>query len=293
MTFAAMMSILRGVYVVRCLLVEVLGIVEFVYAPTNDNKYDEKVVKRRIALAQVYETLPAYSSLAFWQAVETTTIPLEVLVRCLRDAVKHEDISGRNQLVEIIIRRTQTTNEYWANSVLRDIPVQTDERSALMGDLYADLYESMIRALLDPMRLFWQENFLHCLHFERKHVYRAFMRREGCWNDWQVKKSTRVPRMLVASLDQPIPSADGGKFTIDIEDERAQVMLRMVEGGDLLRLVLRLPDRLKMVVVLLFWEGRSEKETAQVLGITDRTVRNRVRDALKMLRERLQWEEAI
>lgn len=261
---------------------------EFVSALTNDFKYDEKVAKRRITMAQIYGALPAYSSLAFWQAVESTTIPLEVLVRCLRDAVKYEDIPGRNHLIEIIIRRTQMTNEHWANSVLRDIPVQIDERAALMRDLYADLYESMMRALLDQTRLFWQENFLHCLHFERKHVYRAFMRREGCWNDWHVKKSMRVPRALLASLDQL--SEDGAKLTIDIEDEHAQLMLQMVEGGDLLRLVLRLPDRLKMVIVLLFWEGRSEKETAQVLGITDRTVRNRVRDALKTLRESLQGE---
>jgi DNA-directed RNA polymerase specialized sigma24 family protein len=41
----------------------------------------------------------------------------------------------------------------------------------------------------------------------------------------------------------------------------------------------------------LFWEGRSEKDTAQLLGITDRTVRNRRREALNVLREALDLEE--
>jgi DNA-directed RNA polymerase specialized sigma24 family protein len=68
-------------------------------------------------------------------------------------------------------------------------------------------------------------------------------------------------------------------------------MLLAIETSDLLRLVLLLPVKLKAVVLLLFWEGRSEKETAQLLDITDRTVRNRRREALNLLREALDLEE--
>ncbi len=48
-------------------------------------------------------------------------------------------------------------------------------------DLYADLCERVIRALHDSRRQFWEENFQHCLCFERKHAYHAFMTREGRW----------------------------------------------------------------------------------------------------------------
>jgi DNA-directed RNA polymerase specialized sigma24 family protein len=73
----------------------------------------------------------------------------------------------------------------------------------------------------------------------------------------------------------------------------AQKDLLAVEHSDLPRLILDLPDKLKAVVLLIFWEGRTEKDTAVVLGITDRTVRNRLRDALEILRRKLEPEREV
>ncbi|TMD92363.1 MAG: sigma-70 family RNA polymerase sigma factor, partial [Chloroflexi bacterium] len=53
-----------------------------------------------------------------------------------------------------------------------------------------------------------------------------------------------------------------------------------------------LPDKLKSVVLLVFWEGKTEKDTARILGISDRTVRNRLRDAFEVLRNALEPERA-
>ena len=114
--------------------------------------------------------------------------------------------------------------------------------------------------------------------------------REGRWHDLNVRRGTRVPRGLMESLDQSMQQLDHEVHPFDIEDEQAQRMLQMVESADLLQLVLHLPDKLKAVVLLIFWEGRSEKETAQVLGITDRTVRNRIRAAKKLLHDILATE---
>jgi hypothetical protein len=232
-------------------------------------------------------SIPDASSPAFWEIVARADMPLEVLVRSLRNC---KDSQGRDRLLQVIIQRTQTTNEYWAHNVLKHVSLQSDERCVLVCDLCADLYEALIRALLDPKRLFWEENFLHCLYFERKHVYRAFMMREGRWHDTHVKQSDRIPRVLLARLDQPLQQDDGEICMLDVEDEGAQSMLRAVEESDLLRLVLHLPSRLKMTILLIFWEGRSEKDTARVLGVSDRTVRNRIREALKLLRTFLQAE---
>jgi RNA polymerase sigma factor (sigma-70 family) len=261
--------------------------------------------------------LPAYGSAAFWRAIEESdahkSFPLEVLVKCLRLAVTYGDTTARNRIVEVIIRRTQIENEYWAQNVLKYIRVSADERAMLIGDLYADLCECLIRALLDAKRLFWEENFQHCLHFERQHVYSAFMRREGRWNTGphettevvenpegaEARASTRplaptvprrVPRRLLYSMDVPVQLANGETMELLIEDERAQEALQAVEHEDVPRLVLGLPQKLKSVVWLIFWEGRTEKDTAQVLGITDRTVRNRLREALKLLRDHLAFE---
>jgi RNA polymerase sigma factor (sigma-70 family) len=198
-------------------------------------------------------------------------------------AVSRHDAPERKRLLEVIVGRVQRSNEEWAQRVLLQSTMRADERNTLVYDLCVDLYEALFRALMDPARLFWEENFWHCLRFERQHIHHAFMMREGFRVGQQVKRAQRVPRPLVNRLQES--EGDGGHAGMEIEDERAQKMLLAVEHDELLQQVLRLPDRLKAVVLLLYWEGRTEKETARVLGITDRTVRNRLQNALKLLRD--------
>ena len=260
----------------------------------EDNERESELAERRAVLMRAYNALPAYGSAAFWRTLEEgdtrATLPLEVLVRCVRDAAARRDDEGRRRILEIIFRRLHTTNEYWANNVLKATHLQADERNALVYDLYADLCECVMRAIMDTKRSFWEENFRHCLSFERSHVYRTFMRREGRWQEQDGKRSDRIPRTLVESLDQPLRLADGEAFELNVEDKLAQKALLAVEQTDIPRIVLRLPDRLKAVVLLIFWEGRTEKDAAGILGITDRTVRNRLRDALKILHGQLEPE---
>jgi RNA polymerase sigma factor (sigma-70 family) len=248
---------------------------------------DIGVVERRAALAEMYSGLPPYASAAFWSAIEDPTFPLEILVKILRTAIASGDEQGRRRVMEWIIVRTQAMNLLWAQRVLQMLSLQVDERSILARDLCADLQECMMRALADSGRLFWEENFLHCLYFERKHVYHTFLMREGLWQKPSVSRSVRIPRALIASLDRLLQPPDHDQPPLEIEDESVQRMFLSVERSDLLQTVLCLPDKLKAVILLIFWEGRSEKETAQILSITDRTVRNRLQDALAVLRSLL------
>ncbi len=257
---------------------------------------DRGLIRRRIELANVYQTLPEYGSIEFWKIMEEpdvkTALPLEVLVRCFRLAIARGDDIGRNRIIEVIFRRTQSSNEFWAYHLLNRVHLGPDERNILVHDLFADLCERVIRALMDIKRLFWEENFQHCLQFERKHAYQAFMIREGRWYHQQGDGTAtrRIPRVLIESLDQPVMHSDGELWEPDIEDERAQQALLSVEQSDLPLLILQLPEKLKSVIWLIFWEGRTEKDAAQILGITDRTVRNRLREALKSLRDILDAE---
>ena len=261
-----------------------------------EDAVEDQLVARRLTLAKAYQALPAYGSSEFWSIVEEPdlriAVSLEVLVKCFRSALANGDDGGRNRILEVIIRRTQTSNEYWAYQVLGNVRVQPGERSMLVHDLYADLCERLIRALMDSKRQFWEESFQHCLQFERKHVYQAFMTREGRWhNQHEADAPTRrIPRKHIESLDQPVLHANGEMWELDIEDEQAQQALLSVEQSDLALLILHLPEKLKSIIWLIFWEGRTEKDVAQILGITDRTVRNRLREALKVLRELLESE---
>ena len=274
-------------------LTEVAGIVEKEQAQAvemaSGDSLDDGVVRRRKYLADIYGSLPGYGANAFWRMVEETdlrsALPLEVLVKCVRAAVAYEDNEGRNRIITVIIRRTQASNEYWARHVLHTLPLRTQDYNILFNDLYADLCEHLVRVLIDPGRLFWEEHFEHCLCFERKHVYHAFMVREGRWRYSADKRPERVPHSLMASLDQSAINAEGEVMEQAVNDEQAQQALLAVEYADLPRLVLHLPEKLRVVVWLMFWEGRTEKDAARIIGVTDRTVRNRLQEALKLLRE--------
>jgi RNA polymerase sigma factor (sigma-70 family) len=268
---------------------EELGIVELEHSQLEEDT-GHQLVKRRTALANAYQALPAYGSPEFWHMVEEpdvkVALPVETLVKCARVAISCGDDTGRNRIIEVIFRRTQTANEYWAYHVLNSVHLPSEERNILAHDLYADLCERVIRALMDMKRLFWEENFQHCLLFERKHVYQAFMIREGRWHNQHADGAVtrRIPRVLIQSLDQPVLLANGESWEPDIEDEQAQQALLSVEQCDLPPLILHLPEKLKSVIWLIFWEGRTEKDAAQILGVSDRTVRNRLQEALKSLR---------
>lgn len=232
-------------------------------------------------------SLPDYDSSAFWEVVEGTEISLEMLVTYFRIACLYEDDNSCERLFTRIVLRTQAMNETWAKAVLRSLAVAEDVRIALIADLCADLYENLLRALRDQKKRFWEEHFLHCLRFERQHVYKACMMREGYWHDPQVKRSVRIPHRLLSRLDMPTQAYEHRGYLLDIEDEQAQNALLAMEQTELLFLVQQLPSKLRGVVLLLFWEGHTEKEVAHVLNITDRTVRNRKREALALLRQAL------
>lgn len=256
----------------------------------TDVNNDHELVRRRAMLANEFQALPIYGSADFWRLIEepqlTVALPLEVLVKCIRFAITQEDGAGKNRMFEMIFRRTQGANEYWSRQVLSRIQLRSEERCMFEHDLYADLCERVIRALNDSKRSFWEENFQHSLCFERKHAYQAFMTREGRWYNQHANESStrRIPRILIGSLDQPVQHANGESWEMDIVDEQAQQALLCVEQHDLSGLIINLPEKLKPVIWLLFWEGRTEKNIATILGVSDRTVRNRLHKALSLLR---------
>jgi RNA polymerase sigma factor (sigma-70 family) len=265
----------------------------------NDMNYDQDLVRRRAFLTTQFQALPAYGSAEFWSRMEEPqlklALPLEVLVKCVRIAITREDSAGKNRIFEMIFRRTQGANEYWSRQVLSKMHLPSEERCMYAHDLYADLCERVIRAIHDSKRQFWEENFQHCLCFERKHAYQAFMTREGRWYNQQANESAtrRVPRSLIGSLDQPVQHLNGESWEMDIVDEQAQQALLSVEQHDLPLLILDLPEKLKLVIWLIFWEERTEKNVASILGVSDRTVRNRLHKALSLLRTSIELEGNI
>lgn len=262
--------------------------------PVEDNSLQNaSLVEKRAALRQLHSSLPTYGSTDFWQRLEEYhdgryTLPLELLVKVLREeALAREDKQAQRRLFEIIIARLQAANEQWVNRVLAGFRLLPGERHALAADLYADLCEQLLRALIDRGQHFWEEAFYHALRFARKHVRESFLRREGHWQKRTPGPGFRVPRTLLESLERAEWRAPFEEEW-DIPDERAQQAFLQVEQVDLL---LCLPVELRVLVWLIFWEGCSMRLVAELLGISDRTVRNRLRTALTQLRKILMEEQ--
>ncbi len=253
--------------------------------PQNDS-----FAERRATLARLYQALPAYGSSAFWCLLEGdqeegSVLPLEVLVKVLRQATALEDQAIQRRLFEIILARLQTSNEQWVKRAFAGTRLLSDERDELAADLCADLCETLLHALRDPAQRFWEEYFLHSLRFARKHVYERFMRREGRWSG-AAGSGRRVPHTLLISLERA-EARGGSPEPPAVFDESAEAALLAVELGDLATLVMRLPAHQRAVVWLIFWEGHQMKAVGQLLGISERTVRNRLHAALAELRRAL------
>ena len=94
---------------------------------------------------------------------------------------------------------------------------------------------------------------------------------------WNVMKDRWSRRVDADDVDlSAMPSADRSPEERALEAERA----RRVRG-----LVARLPERLAQTVLLRFFEELSEKEVAERLGIPVGTVKSRLHDGLKKMRE--------
>ncbi len=244
--------------------------------------------ERERHLMELYNALPPYATHAFWHQLALADMPLEVLVYCVRRAHAIGDHGTRNQIIEFIVGRIQVANIRWAEVVLSKWHLLADERYHLVSDLCADLSERILHALLDERRAFWTIHFYHCLSFERLHACTAFLRREGLAPAAKAQLGVRIPRPLLIRLDQPMGLPNAQRLILEFEDDCAQKVLLALEYADLCRLVFHLPNSLKIVVLLAFWEGRSEKEIAHLLGVSDRTVRNRMHTALNLLYQLLE-----
>ncbi len=258
----------------------------------------DPLAEHRDALACVYRGLPVYGSTGFWALLEESqpsvqALPLEVVVMVLReDAIVRGDRLAQRRLCEVIIARLQASNEQWVKQVLFSIHPLASERSVLAADLYADLCEMLLRALLNVDQRFWQERFYHCLRFLRKHAYESFMRQEGRWRKGTPGPGKHVPYALLESIDRVKWSADV-ESARDVLDERAEQELLAVEQTDVATLLCRLPVRLRTVVWLVFWEDYTIKAVSELLNISKRTVRNRLDNALAALRQVLEDEQEV
>jgi len=231
-----------------------------------------------------------YNAAAFWAFANDRKTPLELLVKILRSDIFNDDKRTRDDLFEIINKRICSDNERWAYQKVKSLQVSYEERQFLLHDLCADLDFAIYRSLIDKTKYYWEEKFSTSLYFERKHVFSRFIQYECFWKPGHVKQGVRIPRIQMVSIDKMMQDIYGLDFSLDIEDSQVQRMMESVELSHVRQCVLKIPYHLRVVVYLMHWNGRSRKEIAQLLHVSDRTVRNRLHAAYDLLRDALTAE---
>jgi len=93
-------------------------------------------------------------------------------------------------------------------------------------------------------------------------------------------------QILITHARRHLTQKRGGVRPVPLEDVDAPIDLRaahLVELGDALQRLSTVDDRLARVVDLRFFAGLSVEETAEVLGVTDRTIKRDWRAARAFL----------
>ena len=103
----------------------------------------------------------------------------------------------------------------------------------------------------------------------------------------------RKRKPLLLSLDERIENQKGGKKPLieRLTDPHATSPLRSLEEGELKMMVHReiekLPEKLRLPILLSQFENLPHREIALILGITEKAVEKRIYHAKKRLRKKL------
>lgn len=247
---------------------------------------------RRAQLEQAFTSLPKAGSAEYWAALSAPNtagdeLALETLARCWRawnDAIR---IPEANRVFDLIQRRIGQRIERWAHKIARQAPGGV--ASALTDDLQQECFTAVwldLRSSSD----FLLEYFLGALTRIEQHTAHLVMEREGYWTRKGVKQPKRAPWRQVESLDAApatYAGADGEQRATEanLADPSAEAAFRRVEAlADLGALLAALTPEQRDLFAKVYYEGLPQREIADDLGVTDRTVRNRLRELERALR---------
>jgi RNA polymerase sigma factor (sigma-70 family) len=257
------------------------------------DEQDEGLQEKRTAREQLFQTLPPAGSAAYWQRIEQApaegALSPEVLARCLRERLQNGTRQEAYRIFDVIWLRAQTSITSWAKKVASRS--QGGRGLQIEEDLVAECYAALWKELETNERTFLLENFQHKLKLLECHVAHAVMEREGFWKRKGVENPNVIQRENITSIEADTSADNGPSLTGMISDPHSQALLEHLEELiDLETLLAKLDPPARQMLYDL-WCGFTQEETAKRLGITDRTVRNRLEAIRKYLRQQLEGEE--
>ncbi|HLJ82148.1 MAG TPA: sigma-70 family RNA polymerase sigma factor [Ktedonobacterales bacterium] len=246
---------------------------------------DDPHAARRAEMEQTFQSLPAAGTPDYWRRIEQATpdtaLPLEVLARCVRERAHAGALDASRRICRALLERIQRTVQHRMQSTAR--PYEHGQQHELASDLAQECYVQLWKELVDPEPTFLCEHFMHALKRLMDHVEHSIMEHEGYWKRRDVETPKRVPIKEQDSLDKPIAPGEQrtrGQTLPDPADDYRRVDLET----DIAALLDALQPEDRNLLHNLFWSELTQEQVAERLGITDRTVRNRLNRILDRLR---------
>jgi RNA polymerase sigma factor (sigma-70 family) len=256
-----------------------------------EGEQDDYLATRQADFERQFQALPAAGTAAYWECVEapgTGALPLEVLSRCLRERLRARAKRDAERIFDVIIPQVRKTIQFWIKIFDSQTPGGINQEVA--KDLASECYVALWEELANAPETFLLKGFRKKLKWIIHHVAHTFLEQEGVWQRNGVKNPTRVPVTEQDSIDvnrdeenttRPLSLADSHNQPFGEEEVRI----------DIEEFLAQLDPRSRQMMWRYFYAGYTQQEIADLLHITDTTVREHLKRILDELRKYLGGEE--
>ncbi len=253
-----------------------------------DNQQDDRYAARRAELAAQFQSLPPAGSDGYWRHIEepdtANRLPLEVLARCFRERHFAGIRGDADRIFNVIVGRIQT----WVSQQARLVAnkAKSGMKAELAQDIGQECYMKLLEDLASEGPTFLLERFMHKLEYVLNHAAEAQMIQAGEWKHRNVKEPTRIPRKAMESIEAQPPGEGSTSRAAQVASLSAQDELDLAEYSDLLDEIERLSPEERAILQGIGYESRTLEDVAQELGVTSRTISNRLKAIRRKLRMR-------
>ena len=236
--------------------------------------------RRRLA-EELREWPPLESPLLWARLSARPALPPSpgVQVHFIRGARSQEKHRLARELFVRLLEEIELSCARWAaQCVARTPSVPHGERELLREDLRQELALHLWDQVGLRTKPGWELFFQRSLAFAEQHTATSLMQQRGYWSSVGVARPQRASIRLLRHID-----VEALADRQPVED--GEPHFSGAELSDLRTLVEQLPARLRLAIVLRYWQDASEADISRALGgVTPRTVRNYLRQAYTLLR---------
>lgn len=257
------------------------------------DEQDDYFAERRAAFKQLFDSLPAVGSAAYWQCIKTTgegTLQLEVLCYCLRERLHAGARQDVGRIFAVIVVRLQAHVQQWARRIAAQ--GHDSKKLELEPDLEQECYERLWKELSRDDDTFLLVHFWSTLNRIEQHTATAVMTREGLWNPKGGDLPKRIPRRDMDSLESKRNAERDSPLKEGVANPASEDPIEQVASFlDLLTLLEKLEPKIRATIYSLVVKELTAQEIAEEMNISDRAVRYRFEQARQQLRPWLSQRE--